>query len=283
MFKNRRPIFTILIAACLFFTAGVSAQSKRQKPANEQNAPIVQPTPVVLPAVTDVPEQTQRGKKNERPGTVGIKDDVTAVKTVTPEPFTPAYIFEFTHSYYLLRKLIIEHDESGKGRISFMRGSSTEAITDPLVVSPAAMERLRAAFNALNFLDSTESYQYEKDMPHLGVTKVTMRKDGRERTTEFNWTDNKDAKSINDEYRKLGNQYIWMFDVNLARENQPLQAPGLMDELDSLVRRNDVSDMEQLIPFLKKLSVDERIPLIARNHAEKIVAAIEKQIAKSKK
>jgi hypothetical protein len=110
-----------------------------------------------------------------------------------------------------------------------------------------------------------------------------MRKDGRERTTEFNWTDNKDAKSINDEYRKLGNQYIWMFDVNLARENQPLQAPGLMDELDSLVRRNDVSDTEQLIPFLKKLSVDERIPLIARNHAEKIVAAIEKQIAKSKK
>jgi hypothetical protein len=266
-----------LIAALLLLTIGAAAQSNRRKPAVEQKTPVVTPMPVAEPTASGTPEQTQKGKRNERPVTAGSGDGTSTVRqTVESDTFRPVYVYDFTHPYYLIRKLTIEHDESGKGRISFMKGSYTEPITDPLEISPAAMERLRSAFTALDFLNSTESYQYEKDMPHLGVTKITMRKEGRERTTEFNWTSNKDAKAINDEYRKLGNQFIWMFDINLARENQPLQTPGLMDELDSLVRRNDVSDGQQLVPLLKKLSVDEHLPLIARNHAAKIIAQIEK-------
>jgi hypothetical protein len=171
---------------------------------------------------------------------------------------------------------VIEHDENGLGKIAFIKRGYTEPISDPIEVSPAAMERLKKAFAALNFLDSKEDYQYQKDFSHLGVMKITMRKDGRERTSEFNWTDNKDAKAITEEYRKLGNQYIWMFDINLARENQPLQAPGLLDELDSLVRRSEISDAGQMLLFLQKLTEDERVPLIARNHAAKIIKTIEK-------
>ena len=40
-------------------------------------------------------------------------------------------------------------------------------------------------------------------------------------------------KLLADEYRKIGNQFIWMFDINVARENQPLEAPRIMDALDS--------------------------------------------------
>jgi uncharacterized protein (UPF0147 family) len=49
-----------------------------------------------------------------------------------------------------------------------------------------------------------------------------------------------------------------------------------LDELDSLVRRNEISDAGQMVPFLQKLSEDERVPLIARNHAAKIIKTIEK-------
>ncbi|MEP7211844.1 MAG: hypothetical protein ABI791_02135 [Acidobacteriota bacterium] len=279
MFKNQRLIFAIFIATLCFVPVAIFAQSKRRKPPANLAVPTAASTPKPDVTVIAVPEQNLRGKRNERPGSGAGGTG----KAVTVEASKPVYFYEFTHPYYLVRKVIIEHDQNGKGKISFMKGGYTEPITDPLEVSPAAMERLRTAYAALNFLDSNENYQYEKDMPHLGVMKITLRKDGRERSSEFNWTVNKDAKAITDEYRKLGNQYIWMFDVNLARENQPLQAPGLMDELDSLLRQKGVSDPMQMLPFLQKLTLDERIPLIARNHATKIIAAIEKQAAKDAK
>ena len=79
-----------------------------------------------------------------------------------------------------------------------------------------------------------------------------------------------------DEYRRISNQYVWQYDVAISRENQPLNAPSLMDELDSLLRRNEISDPPQMLPMLKELSNDERIPLIARNHAKRLVERIEK-------
>ena len=105
----------------------------------------------------------------------------------------------------------------------------------------------------------------------------TVRKDGRERTAKFNYTVNKDAKTLADEYRKIGQQFVWIFDIKLARENYPLETPALMDSLDSLVKRNELSDGQQMIPFLQELSNDERLPLIARNHATRIIKTVEKK------
>jgi uncharacterized protein (UPF0147 family) len=108
----------------------------------------------------------------------------------------------------------------------------------------------------------------------------TMKKDKRERVAKFNWTVNPDAKNLMDEYRRIGQQFVWIFDIGVARENQPLEAPRLMDALDSLIKRNEISDAAQMIPMLKELSNDERIPLIARNHATRIVKEIEKKAEK---
>jgi hypothetical protein len=68
-----------------------------------------------------------------------------------------------------------------------------------------------------------------------------------------------------------------MFDMNVSRVNQPLESPKLMDVLDGYIKRNEVSDATQLLPFLKELGDDERIPLIARNHATRLIKQIEKE------
>src|SRR5262249_3316142 len=133
-----------------------------------------------------------------------------------------------------------------------------------------------ATFTALNFLDSTETYQTPRDYSTLGNITITYRKDGRERTVKYNWSDNKDAKALMDEYRRISNQYTWQFDMQIARENQPLNAQSLMDELESYLRRNEISDPKQMVPLLTELSNDERIPLIARNHAGKLAEKVEK-------
>jgi hypothetical protein len=93
---------------------------------------------------------------------------------------------------------------------------------------------------------------------------------------EFNWSNNKDAWSLVTEYRRVADQAILIFNLKLAREMQPLNAPQLLSEMESLLNRNGLSDPKQLVPFLNELKTDEHIPLIARNHADRILKKIEK-------
>ncbi len=272
----------LLLTLLCVFSITIFAQTKPRKPKPK-------PTPKIVATAVKTPP-----KKNERPAEAVVSDESmpsgepqkanqtgkSNLRPAAKKPdFVPNYFYEFTQPTFTISQINIAHDENGKGEISFMKQGYDEAVNDPVQVSPAAMERINNALTALNFLDSTESYQYEKDYSHLGNIKFKVTKDERTRETKFNWTQNENAKIIADEYRKIGQQYIWMFDITLARENQPLEAPKLLDSLDSLIRRSEVSDAEQMISFLKELSNDERIPLIARNHAMRLV----EKILKSKK
>ncbi|HYG83099.1 MAG TPA: hypothetical protein VD861_22065, partial [Pyrinomonadaceae bacterium] len=103
-----------------------------------------------------------------------------------------------------------------------------------------------------------------------------MTRGGRTREAEFNWTTDANAKALADEYRRVYNQSIFVFDVALARQVQPLSSPKLMERLDKYLRLNELSDPQQLIPLLRELSTDERLPLMARNHAGRILKKLEK-------
>lgn len=245
---------------------GVEAQAKRNSRQPTKATPT--PTPTAEPANTP-----DKPKRNERP----VAD---RQQTVEPQPVAatgPRYRYEFDRPDFLVSHIVIEHDDAGKGTIAFKRSSLDEDLTEPITVSAATLEKLRSGFEALNFIDSNENYQFEKDFSNLGNISITLRKDGRERTAKYNWTTNKDAKILMDEYRRLSNQYVWLFDFNLARENQPLDTPKLVESLDGLIKRNEIADPLQMLPFLTAVSNDERVPLIGRNKAGKIVKQIEKQ------
>ena len=276
MWKFSFVIFVLVIVADGIVT-DLSAQTTKKKSTATRAVP---------PVVTNKEEPKEQPppvepitKRNERPNINGFQGVQSPKPLVGSDPY---YTYEFTQPEFVNNRILIEHDERGTGRFSFTRRGSEELITDPLQISTAAMERLNAAYSALNFHDSTESYQYEKDFSHLGVIKIALRKGGRERATTFNYTVNKNAKLLADEYRKIGNQALWIFDVKLARENQPLDSPNQMNALDSMLKRDEISDPSQLLPFLNELSDDERLPLLARNHATRIAQQIEKKIAKSK-
>jgi len=273
-------LFAIFIAA---FSVSAFAQTKRKpkpKTVAKKTVKKVEPTapephkknerPPEEETVADEPVQQTDPKKNNRDGKNNTRP--TAKKAA----FEPTYFYTFSQPNFTISEIKIEHDDKGKGKISFLKNSYEEPVTDPIQLSAVTLEKLNAILTALNFLDSTESYQYEKDYSHLGNITFKLKKDSRERETKYNYTTNKDAKNLMDEYRRIANQYIWMFDITLSRENQPLEAPGLVDVFDSYLRRNEISDPAQMIPFLKEISNDERIPLIARNHAAKIVERLEK-------
>ncbi len=256
--------FLLALSITVLLFAGLAqGQAKRntRQPAKAQ------------PAATPIP--TPEGtKRNERPNNA---DRPTAIESRPVNEVGPSYRYEFTQPDFVVSHIVIDHDDAGKGTMTFKRSSLGEELSEPVEVSAATLERLRAAFDALNFLESTENYQFERDFSNMGNSAITLRKDGRERTAKYNWTSNKDAKLLMDEYRRLANQCVWMFDFNLARANQPLETPKLVDSLDSLLKRNEISDPHQMLPFLTAISNDERVPLIGRNRAGKIVKQIEKQ------
>jgi len=210
------------------------------------------------------------------------KPETPATGTAAPEenkkPLEVAtYSYEFTQPEFFVRHIVVQHDQLGRGKVVFERKGEEAAITEPIELSPVALTRVLGGWTELQFLDSTENYQSEKQFPHLGTMRLKMQRAARERTAEFNWTKNKAASSLTDEYRRIADQAILIFDIAVARESQPLNAPKLMEEFETQLKRNGLSDPLQLVPLLEEISTDEHLPLIARNHALRLLKKINKK------
>ena len=171
---------------------------------------------------------------------------------------------------------MLEHDESGRGTVTFERLNEETPIVEKFELSPAALERIKSSWQALHFLESQTDYQASKQFPHLGTMRIGMERGERKRVAEFNWTNDTNASTLVTEYRKAADQAILIFDISVARENQPLNAPKLMEAMESLLKRDGLSDPRQLLSLLKDISTDEHIPLIARNHALRLIKKIQK-------
>lgn len=269
-------VFLIALMLGVVMT-GAAQTSKNKRPAKSTATKpgIAKPSP--SPAPEDVPPPPGP-KRNERPA-----DNATGTVIAEQQTRAPSYFYEFSRPGFVYSKITIEHDENGKGTITFEKEGFAEPLTDPVQLSDVTLTRLRATFAALNFLDSTESYQTVRDYSHLGQTTIRVKREGRERAASYNWTDNKDAKFLMDEYRRIGVEYTWRFEIMLARDNQPLFTPGLVDALDSYLRRGEISDPPHMLPFLSRMSTDERLPLMARNRLTKLIAEIEKNAKKAPK
>jgi hypothetical protein len=253
-----KAILTTTIAALLVLSAAIctSAQSgnstKHKASAAKASSKQNEPAPA--------------SKQNERP-TASVAPAVESPDASAAEtPASPA------------QQIVIEHDADGRGRITFQRRDSDQSVVEPLALSTIALTRLTTLWNALRFLDSETNYQAERQYPHLGTMRLRMKHGARERVAEFNWTKDRDALALVTEYRRVADQALFVFDISLSRENQPLEAPKLIDRLDSLLKVGGLSDPQQLLPLLRELTADERLPLIARNHAGRVLKTLEKGI-----
>ncbi len=213
-------------------------------------------------------------KRNDRPPETGATTPPRQENKKPPDP--TRYSWEFTKPEFLVSHIVIEHDAGGRGKITFEHRGEATPIVEPIELSISALGRVLGLWNDLRFLDSNENYQARKSFAHLGTYHLRMDDGQRKRTAEFNWSDNKPAWTLTNEYRRVSNQAILVFDLKLAREMQPLNAPGLMDEMEWDLTRGELSDPYQLVPLLRDLLTDERIPLIARNHAGRLLKKIEK-------
>lgn len=217
----------------------------------------------------------QDTRKNQRP-----IQATEAPATANPLPAnngnTAKYTYEFSQPNFYVNHIVIEHDQGGKGTIKFTRKNEEAEVVEPLQLSVAAATRVMGLWESLKFLESDTNYQSSRHYAHLGVMKIGMERGEQKRVAEFDWTHNTAAADLIAEYRRAADQAIMVFDIAIARENQPLNVPKLMEGLESLFKRNGLSDPQQLLPLLTDLGSDERVPLIARNHAQRLIKKIQK-------
>ena len=228
---------------------------------------------VVLSAAISICAQNQPvSKHNSRPQQVPDSSSVSdAAKTDAVK-----YSYEFSQPKFYVKHIVLEHDGNGRGTVTFERLNEDTPISEPIELSTEALARITSSWQALQFLESDTNYQSDKQFPHLGTMRIGMQRGERKRIAEFNWTNNSVASKLVNEYRKAADQAMLVFDIALARENQPLNAPKLMELFETLLKRDGLSDPRQLLKLLQDLSTDEHIPLIARNHALRLIKKIEK-------
>ena len=228
---------------------------------------------IVLSAAISICAQNQPvSKHNSRPQQVADSSSVSdAAKTDAVK-----YSYEFSQPKFYVKHIVLEHDGNGRGTVTFERLNEDTPISEPIELSTEALARITSTWQALQFLESDTNYQSDKQFPHLGTMRIGMQRGERKRIAEFNWTNNSVASKLVNEYRKAADQAMLVFDIALARENQPLNAPKLMELFELLLKRDGLSDPRQLLKLLQDLSTDEHIPLIARNHALRLIKKIEK-------
>lgn len=292
MSVKKKKLLSLAAAALLFLGAALCATAQSSKtsrrasrPAAKPSAPKTQTTTPKQSAdkTSDADNIPAPAKKNAREpqsdappaaSTPAPKTDAKA--TATADAGKVSFVYDFKQPDSFVTHIRIEHDAAGRGRITFERRVDTEAIIDPVELSPAALQRITSLWEALRFLDSEASYQAVKQFPHLGTVRLHMARGGRERAAEFNWTDDENASGLAKEYRNVAEQAMFVFEVNVSLENQPLELPKLLTRFERLLEIKALSDPLQLVPLLRSLETDERIPLIARNHAGRLLKKLEK-------
>ena len=231
---------------------------------------------IVLALIFAVPSAAQNSvKRNDRPPETASPAPERREDNQKPADRT-RYSYEFKQPEFLITHIVIEHDAAGHGKISFERKGEETPIDEPVELSATALARILVLWKDLRFLDSSENYQSPKNFAHLGIYWIGMDDGKRKRTAEFNWSNNKSAWGLAMEYRHVADQAILIFNLNVARELQPLNVPELLNEVEILLTRNELSDPKQLVPLLTELRTDEHIPLIARNHADRLLKKIGK-------
>lgn len=199
----------------------------------------------------------------------------------TVKPSEAKFSYKFENQRFYIPLIEIDFDARGEGELRFKRGESDEIIDLKLKLLPETVARIRELYDKTGFLESDENYQDKKDHSNLGWITLTLKAGERERSAKFNYTPNLDIKQVADIFRALANQQTDIFDIETALQYQPLDVPGKIEVLESDLKLERIAEPQQVLITLQEIAKNDTAPLIARNHAKRIIEAIEKGKYKS--
>jgi len=210
-----------------------------------------------------------------------------ALKTAAQTTSTDAaaadmsFAYKFENPRFYISIIEIDLTANGTGELRFKRGESDEIIDRKLKLLPATTARIRTLYQTTQFLTSSEEYQMSKDFSHLGWMSLSARQGERERKVRFNYTANLDIRELADIFRAIATQEMDLFDIEVAEQYQPLDLPRLVETLETDLRLMRIAEPERLLTKLQEIANNDTQPLIARNHATRMIDSIKKGKFKS--
>jgi hypothetical protein len=187
-----------------------------------------------------------------------------------------SFAYKFENSRFYIPVIEVDLGPDGTGEVRFKRGESDEVIDLKLRVAPQTMARIRQLVASTDFIASEEDYQSKKDFSHMGWMTLAARLGGRERTARFNYTHNIEIKELSEIFHGLATQEIHLFDIENARQYQPLDLPKQIEVLENSLRLGRLTEPERVLGTLEDVAGDNTLLLIARNHAGRIIKEIKK-------
>ena len=115
----------------------------------------------------------------------------------------------------------------------------------------------------------------------MGWVTLGARQGARERKTRFNFTTNAQMDELKEIFLGIAWQEIALFDIENAERYQPLDVPKQLEILENDLRLTRITEPARVLATLNEIAGDDSQPLIARNHAKRIVEAIKKGKFKS--
>jgi hypothetical protein len=185
------------------------------------------------------------------------------------------YRYVFENDRFTTPRVEVEFNQQGTGKFRFVRKDGQD-IENDLQVTEFLAGQVQSIFNELRFLESKEDYQYKKDFSHLGQIKISLMQGGRERTASFNYTDNPALNRLVDIFRNIATQETRVFELETVRSTDPLSTPAQLRLLDNDLRSKRIAEPQRLLPILQEIKMDGSVPLIARNHSERLISFIKK-------
>lgn len=212
---------------------------------------------------------------NEATSQIPVKLSQTNESDGMAKPSAAAYLYRFENEKFTTPLQEVEFDGSGRGKFRFKKKDGDEIVND-LMLSQALLTQIQSLFGQLNFLSSQEDYQHKKDFSHLGTVTISQSRGGKNRKVKFNYTDNSAMSQLRDIFQNIVTQETRFFEIEVVRETDPISTPTQMRLLDDDLRSKRIADPYRFVPLLKDIRLDEAVPLIARNHADRLLKAINK-------
>jgi hypothetical protein len=192
-----------------------------------------------------------------------------------------SFSYKFENPRFDIRVIEIDLNANGSGEVRFTRGTSDEILDCKIKLLPATLTRIRNLFEVSDFLALKTEYQDKRDFKHMGWVTLGAKQGARERKVRFNYTLNPHMNELKDIFLGIAWQEISLFDIENAERYQPLDVPKQLEMLENDLKLARIAEPARVLTALNEIAGDDSQPLIARNHAKRIIEAIKKGTFKS--
>ncbi len=185
-----------------------------------------------------------------------------------------AYRYEFEQPRFLVTRIVIALDAAGRGTLEYVEQDAPEPIRAPVALRPESLARLQqlaAKVAALPPQSPSEKHA------NLGLSKLTLVVSGKPACVAFTYTQQPDALELARFFRGLVTQHQRVEQIQVARRYQPLDVPKLLRDLEVDLNAQRIAEPAALSDLLGSLAGDLRLSLIARNHARRLQARVNRQ------